>query len=322
LTSQCLLRRAAASEALSPAERAALARWISGQADRAALFGLSPANADAVVAERLRLLPAVARAIQAEPLRAAGYQERVACAPEELFLFHIPLAQFLVRRVAEAPGRCLVAIAGVPAGGKTVFAALMARVLKALDPPFGIATVGLDGYHYPNAYLDTHRAPRGVTTPGTLRLYKGAHFTFDAGRLAGDLARLRSAQGPVSLPAYDRTAHDPVDDAICVGPGDHLVLVEGNYLLLRRGKWRKIPELFDIRIYLDLPPGVNRGRMIARHIRGGRTPDDAAGHFERTDRANTALVAATRPEADLIVGLSATYQVVSVMPGLRTLPRA
>ncbi len=254
-------------------------------------------------------LAAVIQEVKAGALDVAGYREEAICQPEELARFHIPLAQLLIERAGAAPGRYLVAIAGVPAGGKSVFTALMLRVLRALRPPFGVAAFGLDGYHFPNAWLDLHPAPSG---DGTLRRYKGAHFTFDAVRLAADLTRLRAEGGELALPAYDRKLHDPVEGAIVVRASDHLVLVEGNYLLCRNGPWAEVFRLFDLRIFLDLPPGVNRERMIARHVRGGRSREDATAHFERTDGPNTALVAATRDAADVVVRLDAGYRVVGL----------
>jgi hypothetical protein len=258
-----------------------------------------------------RRLPAVWQAVDAAPLDVAGFAEKAACDPADLRRFHIPLAQLLIERAEEANGRFLVAVAGVPAGGKSVFAALMARVLRALEPPFGVAAFGLDGYHYPNAYLDSHPAPSGE---GTLRPYKGAHFTFNALRLAADLRRLRGGEA-MALPAYDRTRHDVAEAAIPIGAEDRLVLVEGNYLLYREGGWEVVADLFDLRIFLDLPPGVNRERMIARHMRGSRTREDAVAHFERTDAPNTALIAPTKSAADVVVRLDEGYRVVSVERG-------
>ena len=284
MASADVLVRAAAGETLSAEERAAI--------DRA--------------------LPAVWQAVNAGPLDVAGLAEQAACDAADLARFHIPLGQFLVARAAESNLRCLVAIAGLPAGGKSVFTALMVRVLRALMPPCGVSAFGLDGYHYPNAYLAAHRTPPGVAVAGSLRPYKGAHFTFNVLRLAADLRRLRACDAPVALPAYDRTLHEPVEGAIVVWPADRLVLVEGNYLLHRADGWAEVSDLFDLRLFLDLLRGANRERMIARHMRGGRRRDDAVAHFDRTDGPNTALVAATQAAADLVVRLDAGYRVVGI----------
>jgi hypothetical protein len=269
------------------------------------------------VAERLRWLPAVWAALAAGPLDVAGYREAVSCSPEELFCFHLPLAQLLLRGAAGSADRFLVAVAGLPAGGKSVFTALMARIVRACGPPFGVAVLGLDGYHYPDAYLAAHPAPPGVPEPGPLKLYKGAHFTFSASRLAADLSRLREPREAVALPAYDRTIHDPVENRLLITPDDHLVLVEGNYLLHRQDGWEGVAGLFDVRIFLTLPAGGNREPMVARHMRGGRTREDAERHFGRVDEPNTRLIAATSSEADILIQVSETYAVRAITAGLK-----
>ena len=317
MNAETLLLRAAAGEAVTESERMALAEWLLADLSQTEVFGLTRAAGAAAVTDRLRRLPAVWGALRAGPVSVAGLAEAVTTPVREVFRFHLPLAQLLLEVAAGAGGRYVVAIAGVPASGKSVFAALLTRVLEALSPPFGVATVGLDGYHYSNAYLLAHRTPPAVGEAGPLKLYKGAHFTFDVIRLARDLRRLRAMSGTVRLPAYDRRLHDPVEGRVVVGPDDRLVLVEGNYLLCREPGWEVVPDLFDLRLFVDLPEGANREPMIARHTRGGRTRADAERHYERSDLPNTRLVAATRGEADIVVGLDQDYSMVGVSRGAR-----
>ena len=76
----------------------------------------------------------------------------------------------------------------------------MARAVEALCPSFGVATVGLDGYHYPNAYLLSHRTPPEAAEAGPLKLYKGAHFTYNTARLVADLRRVYTRPTNYQLP--------------------------------------------------------------------------------------------------------------------------
>ena len=306
--------RVAAGEEASEGERAALAAWLLGRAGQREAFGLTPANVDTVVAARLGLLPAVCRALGEAPIEAAGYLERVATTATEAFLVHLPLAQRLIRGSEAAEGRWLVAVAGVPGSGKTVFAAQMARVVRAVSPALGVVAIGLDGYHYPNARLAAAPAPPGVAEPGPMALYKGAPFTFDAGRLAGDLRRLRCGAA-LSLPAYDRAVHEPVEGRLDVAAGDRLAIVEGNYLLCREPGWQAVSDQFDLRIFLELPPGANREPLVARHMRGGRSREDAERHYERTDRPNAERVAGSAEAADIVIELSPGYRVVGLRRG-------
>ena len=316
-----VLERAAEGAATTPRERAMLARWMLGRAGQRQVLGVTAASAGAVVAQRLRRLPSAWRALAAGPLDVAGLAETVAVPAAELFLCHLPLAQRLALGAAEAEGRTLVAIAGVPGAGKSVFAALLDRVLAALSPPFRVAVVGLDGYHYSNAYLRAHRTAPGAPEAGPLKLYKGAHFTFDVRRLARDLRRLRSGSA-VRLPVYDRRVHEPVEGGVAVGSDERLVVVEGNYLLCREAGWEGVPDLFDLTLFLDLPCGASRGPLIARHLRGGRSREDAERHYQRCDIANARLVAETRDAADIVVRLGPDHRILGLCRGARARPRA
>ncbi len=303
------LEQAAQGDAPSPADLERLARWLLEDRTQTAFFGVTDATAGEVACERARLLRPVATAIESAPLRVAGFEERAAVSLEELFLYHIPLARLLARRARAAAERLLVAIVAVPGGGKSVFAKLMGRVLAAAQPGLHAAVLGIDGYHYPNAHLESRPPPAGAEGAASLRDLKGAPFTFDVERLAADLRRVRQAEGRVSLPAYDRTRHDPVEDGLAVEPEDRLVLVEGNWLLYDRDGWEAVGPLLDLALFLDLPAGANRERLLARHHRGGRSREDALGHFNRVDRPNTERVAATRQRADIIVHLDTDYRV-------------
>ena len=155
------LRRAAAGQPVAESERAALAEGLLADAAQTRLFGVTAANVAEVVDGRLaRLVPACA-ALRAEPLDVAGLPEHVVCSPRDLFRFHLPLADLIARRAAAAESRCLVAIAAVPAGGKSVFTAILARILASFQLPFGLVSVGLDGYHYLSA-----DAPVGLSVVG------------------------------------------------------------------------------------------------------------------------------------------------------------
>jgi len=316
MTPEAVLERAVSGQT-TEAERAALGEWLVRDPSQRELFGVSRATVADVVAERLRRLAGVWRAVAACPLEVAGLTETVEVRPDELFRYHLALAELVRRQAATATDRFLVAVAGVPGSGKSVFTALMARVLAALALPLGVAVLGLDGYHYPNSYLSAHRAPACVREPGPLKLYKGAPFTFDVGRLVRDLGQLRDGSQTVRLPAYDRTVHEPAEARVVVRPEDVLVLVEGNYLLCREGGWRAVLTLFNLKLFLELPAGANRGPLVARHMRGGRSREEAERHYERVDLPNTRLAEATRDEADIVVALDREHRIAGMRRGKR-----
>ncbi len=193
----------------------------------------------------------------------------------------------LIAQVAdEARGRrrYVVGLAGPPGSGKSTVAA---RVAAACD---GVV-VPMDGFHLDNDEL----ARRGLAD------VKGAPDTFDAAGFVALVERLRDADDVVSAPAFDRDTDRVVDAAIAVGPGDRVVVVEGNYLLLDRPPWDALAALFDLTGHLDLDDAVRVERLVARHVRHGRSPDEAREFVLRSDEANAALVAASRNRADVIV---------------------
>ena len=193
------------------------------------------------------------------------------------------LASWISERAAGAD-RYVFGIAGPPGSGKSTLAAQLATALRA-------PVVAMDGFHLPNSVL---RA-RGLLD------VKGAPETFDAPAFLALVRAIRDASETVSCPAFDRTIDAPVADRVRVVPGDAVVVVEGNYLLLDRPPWVSLSEVFDALAYLDVPDEIRRSRLIARHVEFGRHPADAAEFVHRSDEANAALVEASRLRADLIV---------------------
>ncbi|MEU7764035.1 nucleoside/nucleotide kinase family protein [Nocardia sp. NPDC049190] len=204
---------------------------------------------------------------------------------------------WLARRVVDrvGRGRYLVGIAGPPGAGKSTLSAVLR---DAIDAEAGAAVAEIapmDGYHLPN---DVLRAMGSLAR-------KGEPDTFDvAGYLAG-LRLLRSAAigELVSWPTFDRTIDTSVPDGVVI---DHqsIVLTEGNYLLLDdfEGRtWSAVRTLLDECWYLDAPRQVIAGRLLHRHIDGGRTPEAAATKVRDSDLRNADLIATTKARADLVL---------------------
>jgi pantothenate kinase len=188
--------------------------------------------------------------------------------------------------LGEARGwdRYVFGLAGPPGCGKSTVAARLA------DATGGVV-VPMDGFHLDNDELDRLG----------LRHVKGAPDTFDAAGFVRLVAELRLADRPVVAPSFDRLADRTVDAAITVGPDDRIVIVEGNYLLLDRAPWSSLRELFDRIGYLDVDDRTRVDRLVARHVRHGRSPDDAREFVRVSDEVNAAIVAASRHRADVVV---------------------
>ena len=185
------------------------------------------------------------------------------------------------------PGLRLLGITGAPGAGKSTLAA----ALRARD---GVAVVPMDGFHY----ADVELVRRG------LRDRKGAPETFDAEGYAALLRRIRAREPDVVAPMFERDLEQPIAGAIAV-PATGTVVTEGNYLLLDEPRWRAVREQLDAVWHVVVDDAARVERLVERHIRFGKTPDEARAWVASVDEPNARLVEACRERADLVVELDA-----------------
>ena len=181
------------------------------------------------------------------------------------------------------PDGCrLLGLTGAPGVGKSTVAAAL-----------GLPTVPMDGFHY----ADVELVRRGLLDR------KGAPETFDAEGYAVLLRRVRAGDRDVVAPAFDRDLEQPLAGAVAV-PAEGTVLTEGNYLLLDEPRWRAVREQVDEVWHLHVEDAVRRERLVARHVRFGKTPAQAAEWVARVDEPDARLVDAAAERADLVVDLT------------------
>ena len=192
-----------------------------------------------------------------------------------------------------APARTVVFLAAPPGAGKSTLAALLEELSREVEGAVPLRSVGMDGFHFCNAYLDA----RG------LRSVKGAPETFDVRALAEKIAETRRSTGTVLWPAYSRVAHDVVPDAIEVT--GEVVLVEGNYLLLDKPCWRDLHFFAGLTVFLRAREGLLHERIVARKVAGGMSREDAEAFYEVSDGPNVRRVLAGTLPADEMLSLSA-----------------
>jgi pantothenate kinase len=191
--------------------------------------------------------------------------------------------------VAGRGGRRVLGIAGAPGAGKTTLAVALVEALTAEG--VRASHVPMDGFHLADAEL---------ARLGRLDR-KGAPDTFDAEGYAALLARLRSDEGRVYAPAFDREIEQPIAGSIPVPPGDGLVVTEGNYLLLDEPRWRLARARCDEVWFCEVDDVVRRERLVERHVRFGKSRTEAEGWVATVDEPNALRVSATRGVADLVV---------------------
>lgn len=187
--------------------------------------------------------------------------------------------------------RRLVAIAGPPASGKSTLAA---RVVEGVNRSAGYAAalLPMDGFHLDNEVLNA-RALRGI---------KGAPETFDAAGFVALVRHIREGGVDTHYPLFDRAQDRTLPGAGFLSARTPLVVVEGNYLLLRQGVWAELNALFDLTIMLAPPLAELEARLIARWRDHGLPPADAAARARGNDLTNARTVINESAEADLFLG--------------------
>ena len=211
---------------------------------------------------------------------------------EGLFL---PLLRRLTELQKHENRRILAFLAAPPATGKSTLLLFLAQLAQEHEEFTRVQALGMDGFHHPNRYLETHTILRdGVEIP--LKSIKGAPETFDVPALA---AKLRAAKnGRTLFPVYDRRIHDVVPDALTVDAP--ILFVEGNWLLLDEEPWRGLRPLADYSVRIDAPAALLRDRLIARKVQGGCSEAEALAFYEMSDARNVERFAAHAGVADEI----------------------
>jgi putative kinase len=231
-------------------------------------------------------------------LHTAGHTQEVLVSQEEMDSIHAPLLARMEGLAQTKGGRAIVFLAGPPGCGKSTLAALWEELSRQRRGA-PVQALPLDGFHYPNAVLDA----RTVSREGQeirLRLLKGSPESYDRESLASRLRELHEGRTP-AWPVYDRTIHEPVPSGITVAR-EGVLVVEGNYLLLDEPGWRELAAFKDLGIFLDCGEEDARRGILARHQRGGRSPQDAASHYAFNDEPNRARILRARHGVDAALG--------------------
>ncbi len=192
--------------------------------------------------------------------------------------------------LARAAGRrrYVFAVAGAPGSGKSTLAGALIAALEA-EAPGAAALMPMDGFHYDDAVLEA----RG------LRPRKGAPQTFDVDGLAVALDRVRAADRPVAVPVFDRALEISRAGAAIILPGQPVIVIEGNYLLLRDPPWDALASRFDRTLFVEAAEDELERRLVARWLDHGLGPEAARAKAEGNDLPNARLVAARSRPADI-----------------------
>jgi len=176
----------------------------------------------------------------------------------------------------------LLGIAGASGSGKTT----LAHVLKGSDCTPEACVLSMDHYY--------HGLPENVAPDN----YNFDHpSAMDIDRLAADLTVLKRGQS-VYIPQYDFIIHRRCAEGILFSPAP-LIIVEGIMLYISK----PLRELFDFRIYLDVPDNLCLQRRIVRDMtERGRSEESVRKQIiHQVQPMFRRFVLPTRNFADLIL---------------------
>ncbi|RYI10972.1 MAG: nucleoside/nucleotide kinase family protein [Acetobacteraceae bacterium] len=200
------------------------------------------------------------------------------------------IADILEARAAGG-GRVIAALAGAPGSGKSTLAEKLVGKLNGRTPGRA-AILPMDGYHYD----DMHLVPAG------LRPRKGAPMTFDVGGLYHTLKRLQSRdEDEVAVPVFDRKIEIARAGARLIARDIPVIVVEGNWLLLKQAPWDRLHPMFDVTVMVDVPEHVLRARLRGRWERLGLTEAEIIEKLEENDLPNGRWVRDGSVTADHVI---------------------
>lgn len=221
--------------------------------------------------------------------------------PHDAEYVYLPLARRIAHDATRlASRRYLCGLAGPPGAGKSASATILAAAIDAVAPELHATVIPLDGFHYSNRYLESTDDDIPHRGRVNLRTIKGHWATFDATRLLREL-RLVAEGVSIRLPTYSRELHEPVEDSLSITSECRVAIVEGNYLYLDREPWASIRDLFDERLFIVAPRSVLESQLTERHMRGGRTKDEAIRQIQAVDIPNMEEVFATAHHANTVI---------------------
>ncbi|KAF8628524.1 hypothetical protein AX15_003838 [Amanita polypyramis BW_CC] len=196
--------------------------------------------------------------------------------------------------------RLLIGIAGIPASGKSTFAALVAghinRILRsnagvegAIDGKAApeAVLVSLDGWHLTRAQLDAMPDPKLAYDR------RGAHWTFDGERYVAFVRSLKEEilstnEQLITAPSFDHALKDPAPGAISIHPHHRIIIIEGLYTFLSIDPWREAGVLLDERWLIQIDVEEAQRRLVKRHVLTGVAKDleEAIWRAKESDMPN------------------------------------
>ena len=220
----------------------------------------------------------------------------------------IPLLKRLTKLQKEKSKRILVILAAPPGSGKSTLCTYLEKLSKETKEFTNIQYIGMDGFHYHQDYLNSHSTIRNGKEILMAKI-KGSPETFNLPLLIERTKKITSGEN-CRWPIYDRKIHNPVDNVINIT--SDIILLEGNYLLLKENGWNELEKYADYTILLKPNENILRKRLIDRKVAGGKSIEEATSFVDYSDMVNvkTCLEKSKKGNLTLEVLEDSSYRVI------------
>lgn len=184
--------------------------------------------------------------------------------------------------------RSIIGIVGKPGAGKST-------VVEEIQSRFGsnaVCIIPMDGYHLSNEELiKLGRRER-----------KGAPDTFAVSEFIELLKSIKSNYSTAHrFPIFHREIEASVADEGIVLTTSRVIVTEGNYLFSEEHNWGELFQILDHSWFIEIDDEVRLERLIARHIRYGKTPEEAKAWSLGSDESNARFIELTAHRAENII---------------------
>ena len=151
--------------------------------------------------------------------------------------------------------RILIGIVGPPCSGKSTFSLEFNNFLIRKNKKEYSKVVPMDGFHFDNAILKKRN----------LLLRKGDPITFDSYGFVDLVKKIKfNINSSVALPVFDRDLELSRGSADIVKKNNRIIIIEGNYLLLKNAPWNLLKKYIDIFVFLNVDKKILHERSKKR----------------------------------------------------------
>ena len=151
--------------------------------------------------------------------------------------------------------RILIGVVGPPCSGKSTFSSQFNKFLIKKNKKEYSKIIPMDGFHFDNVILKKRNLlPR-----------KGDPITFDAYGFVDLVKKIKfNINSSVTFPVFDRDLELSRGSADIVIKNNRIIIIEGNYLLLKNTPWNYLKKYIDIFVFLNVDKKILHERSKKR----------------------------------------------------------